>query len=260
MTLRLVAAVRPAASVIERIPHPDAETFFKAYWETSTPVIFTDIVPSWPAFKDKRWSLDALRERFGTVEVDACTGRDGAPHPDENWEAHRVTLSLGEYIDRVVAAGTTNDLYLIANNRNTARRELRALWDDVKLPPGWFSTSRLAHGSALWVGPAGTVTPLHHDTSNILFCQVVGRKRIALAAPWDPVFAAQTRGLYSGLSWEAARDRASLVELDLAPGEALFIPVGWWHALEALDPSVSLAVNAFSRHNSFPWYVPGAVR
>ena len=36
----------------------------------------------------------------------------------------------------------------------------------------------------------------------------------------------------------ASTERVSLV---VGPGEALFVPVGWWHSVEALEPSISLS-------------------
>ena len=46
----------------------------------------------------------------------------------------------------------------------------------------------------------------------------------------------------------------------LEPGEALFIPAGWWHHVRALDVSISLAVNHFARPNNYDaWYQPGDV-
>ena len=36
-----------------------------------------------------------------------------------------------------------------------------------------------------WFGPAGTITPFHHDLTNNLMAQVIGRKRILLAPSWD---------------------------------------------------------------------------
>ena len=42
----------------------------------------------------------------------------------------------------------------------------------------------------------------------------------------------------------------------LEPGDALFIPVGWWHHVRALDVSVSLALNAFQKDNHYAFYAP----
>lgn len=253
---RLHAAVAEPWT-LERRTAPEADELYARYWATSTPAIFTDVIPRWRA----RWTPQSLRERFGSVRIEACVGRSGDPRPDVNWREHRVELSLAEYVDRMLAAGEGNDLYLIANNRNTARGELRALWDDVVLPPGWFDEPRLPFGSALWLGPAGTITPLHHDTSNILFCQVHGRKRVVLAPPWATALLESAEGVYNRRGSESLRDeRIPAIDLVLEPGEALFIPVGWWHDVRALDPSVSLAINAFERGNVFGWYGPGSVR
>lgn len=263
--LALVARLQAAVGeplTLERRPAPAAPELFSRYWGGSTPAIFTDIVPRWR----QRWTPQSLRERFGDARVEACIGRQADPRPDVNWREHRVELSLREYVDRVLAAGESNDLYLIANNRNTARGELRALWGDVVLPPGWFDEPRLPFGSALWLGPAGTITPLHHDTSNILFCQIHGRKRIVLAPPWAEALLESADGVYNrrdlaGLAREAlpASD-VPVIDTVVEPGEALFIPAGWWHDVRALDVSVSLAINAFARPNVYGWYAPGGVR
>ena len=250
--LRLRAALR---GPIERRATPTAAEFFAAYWATNTPVILTDLVRRWPAFG--RWGAEDLRARFGEVEVEAEIGRGGDPAPDVNFAAHRRRIRLGDFVDRALAAGVSDDLYMIAQNRNLARPELRPLLDEVWLPEGYFAVDRLAGGAALWFGPAGTVTRLHHDCSNILLCQVVGRKRVRLGAPEDPALLAAARGVYSAIDPEAGSGAAVLEDMTLEPGEALFIPVGWWHHVRALELSVSVALNAFARANDFGWYMPG---
>lgn len=242
--------------VLERRPAPAADELFARYWAGSRPAIFTDVLSRW----HDRWTPERLRERFGDVVIEACVGRAADSRPDVHWRELRVELTLREYVDQVLAAGPTNDLYLIANNRNTARGRLRALWDDVVLPAGWFDEPRLPYGSALWLGPAGTITPLHHDTSNILFCQIHGRKRIVLAPPWIEALLASADGVYNRRDPEAlARERIPSIDVVVEPGHALFIPAGWWHDVRALDVSVSLAINAFARPNAFA-YAPGGIR
>lgn len=246
---------------VERRETPPADHFLREYYATGTPVILTDLVTRWPAFT--RWSPQHLRDRFGAAQIELEAGRAADPAPDIHYERLRQTSTMAAYVDRVLAAGETNDLYLIANNRNLARPELRELLLDIALPPGWFdpSVERAARCGALWFGPAGTVTALHHDTSNILLCQVVGRKRLRIFPPDEPRLLAAARGVYNDLDPE--RDADALAarghDLVLAPGEALFLPVGWWHHVRALDVSISLAFNHFTWLNDFEWYKPGTL-
>ncbi len=261
LVLRLAQSLR--GRQIERRKTPSAEEFFNHYWATNTPVILTDMVPAWPAFR--RWSPAYFREHFGDVEIEYEGGRSDDPEYDINYRAHRRFARFSEYLDRITSSDPGNDLYLIANNQNLARPGLQPLFDDLCLPPGYFDERHLASGSALWLGPAGTVTSLHHDTSNILLCQVVGRKRLRLGAPDDPVLLASARGVYSRLDPEASGSvqtpgmAANFYDVELAAGEALFLPVGWWHHVRALDLSISVALNAFVQKNVYSWFKPGAL-
>jgi ribosomal protein L16 Arg81 hydroxylase len=152
---------------------------------------------------------------------------------------------------------------MVARNKNIARPELASLFDDVRLPDGWFDSPHIATSSALWFGPAGTVTPLHHDASSILFCQVFGRKHLRLASPLEVSLFEGALAMYSSLNPERPGDdqRATGVtfkEVTLEPGAALFIPAGWWHHVRSLDVSISFAVNHFARPNNFDsWFRPG---
>ncbi|MCY1011935.1 hypothetical protein OV079_41615 [Nannocystis pusilla] len=51
---RLRGALRAMSPAIERVGLPSPREFLARYWSTGTPVIFTDVVPRWPAFS--RWS------------------------------------------------------------------------------------------------------------------------------------------------------------------------------------------------------------
>jgi ribosomal protein L16 Arg81 hydroxylase len=44
--------------------------------------------------------------------------------------------------------------------------------------------------------------------------------------------------------------RPPVIETVIGPGDALFLPVGWWHAVEALSLSVSVSFTSFQRSNA----------
>jgi hypothetical protein len=259
--LELAALHRRALPDVARRQAPDAAEFYRDYFATLTPVVLTDLVRAWPAFS--KWTPEYLSERFGHVEVEMTDGREADPEYDQRTREHSRSILLRDFVARLRRSGASNDFYLVARGRNTLRPELLPLFEDVALPDGWFELERLPAASALWFGPAGTVTPLHHDTSSILFCQVYGRKRVTLVAPFELAMYGHARSLYSELDPErgdALPHAARALEVTLEPGEALFIPVGYWHHVRALDVSISLALNGFCRPNSFEWFRPGELR
>ncbi|MCB9593815.1 MAG: cupin-like domain-containing protein [Sandaracinaceae bacterium] len=256
--LRLLSqqlATRTAPAVIERAEGLTAETFFERYYATSTPVVWTDFTSGWPALE--RWQLAALADRFGELVVEVCEGREADPDYDINAPKLLSKTTLAELIERTQATSESNDFYMIARNRNL-EGPLRPLLDDLGDLHGVLEREALVGGCQLWIGPAGTVTPLHHDTSNIIFCQIAGRKRITIAPPVMTRLLTSPRAMYADLDPEL--EGASLDgfrSVDLGPGESLFLPVGWWHHVRALDASVSVAFVAFTRNNDVRWYTPG---
>jgi len=107
-----------------------------------------------------------------------------------------------------------------------------------------------------WIGPAGTVTPLHCDYDDNVFAQVWGRKRIFLAPPHHDEFLypREANAILFGSPFDPeAPDydtfplarQASLVECIVEPGEMLYVPAGWYHQVRAL--AFSLSSNRWAR-------------
>jgi hypothetical protein len=256
--LELVAALarahahgEPDAKAIERRKAPPAEEFYRRYWAAHRPVVFTDVTRGWPAL---RWTPAMFRDRFGDRTVEVMAGRE-----------RRRRLRMARFIDLVVADGASPDLYMVSNNRTMRRTAFRALLDEVRPPADLFHPLRPG-ATSLWIGPAGTMTPLHHDTTNILFCQLHGRKRVELVAPNETALLIDNLdGFYSkvdvaklGAAKHPALQRMLVKSTVLGPGDALYIPAGWWHQVTALDVSISFSLLGFRRPNDFDWYRPGS--
>ena len=259
--VELLLRHRRAVDQVPRCPAPAAEAFYEDVFAAQRPMLFTNLVTSWSAFG--KWSPQYLRDRFGHVEVEVTDGREADPAYDQNGKKHATRCLLSAFVDRVTQAGESNDFYMVAQGRNTGLPELAELFGDLALPAGWFDDALLPTSSALWFGPRGTITPLHHDTSSILFCQVYGSKRVQLISPLELSMYGVAQSLYSRANAEtreAIPEGVQVLELTLAAGEALFIPAGYWHQVRALDVSISLALNGFRRPNSFDWFRPGELR
>lgn len=243
---------------------PEADMFFSHWYETNRPLVVRNFAASWPAAN--RWTPQWLADNFGDVDVSVCTGRDGDPRPDRNFAAHETRTTLGRFISDVQRSGTTNDFYAVSNNKLMTNPALAPLFADVTPDPEIFPEARLIPGSvALWIGPQGTVTPLHHDTTNVMFCQIHGRKEITLVAPEEFRVADDAVDFYAHCDigtpeWKRRFGDVQTMRTVLEPGDALFIPVGWWHRVESLDVSISFSLLGFARPNNFAWFRPGHLR
>lgn len=79
---------------------------------------------------------------------------------------------------------------------------------------------------------------MHYDTAHNLLVVVLGSKRVRLWPPSTaqalraaPVYAAAGGGNHSTLDIGGGLPTAGM-EAVLGPGQALFIPEGWWHQVQ----------------------------
>lgn len=238
---------------VERRRHLSPDEFFERYYWRNRPVIIEGLLEDWPALK--RWTPEWLAGRFGGEEVEVMAGRDSDADPDFNAERLRRTLPFRDWVARMREAGETNDLYLVARNSLLLREGFRPLLEDLRAPAGYIHPDiGVGHSVHVWFGPAGTLSNLHHDHLNVLFCQVLGRKRFWLAPSWETPRLYNDRGLYSAVDIRApdlarfpAFEQATLHTCEVGPGDALLIPVGWWHAVRALELSLSVTFVSFMR-------------
>jgi Cupin-like domain len=245
-----------ASAGIERRSNLACEDFFRNYYAVNRPVVITDLVRQWPAYE--KWTVDHLAEHYGHLEVEVQANRKSDPVYEVFLKGHSVKLSFADFLRQSSDASSANETYLTANDRVLENPAFAGLLDDFFPFENMFSAGHRARKQFLWIGAAGVVSPLHRDRLNVFMTQLKGRKKILM---FD---SSQTHLMYNFESFFSEVDaeqpdfdrypdfrQARPLELVLEPGEALFIPVGWWHHIRALEFSINISMTNFARNNDF---------
>lgn len=244
-----LASARAGGLSVLTVDKIDPRRFFEDFYAANRPVVLTGMVDHWPALTS--WSLDYLAEKVGEATVELQAQRTDADDYELAKERHKRVLPMRSVIDAIRQSGPTNDFYVTAYNDIANKHSLAPLWDDL----GDISILRPTGGrdGFFWLGPKGTLTPFHHDLTNNLLVQVMGRKRVYLVPSWEVGRMRNSIHCFSGRSPNDWPDDElpPLVECIIDRGDALFLPIGWWHYVEALDVSISMSFTNFAADNDF---------
>lgn len=243
----VVSAAQPAFDKVDRRDRDSLspDEFYCNYVLKCRPVIITNALYDWRLFTMSR---EESLEHFSSLQGIVRSGdyitktfskdRDFAAEP------------MVDFIRTAQEHGGDNTSALPAYmGNNILPQALMALiaW------PGYFRRDQYIT-PRIWIGSAGTVTPLHRDDTDNLFAQVWGEKAFVLAAPHERsrLYAWSTSsdgGLEASdfnpksPDYEKHPDARSveLIHTRVCAGEILFIPDGWFHHVSSL--SLSLSVN-----------------
>ena len=249
------------AETVERRVSLSRDEFLDEFYSQNKPVVLTGIMNNWKALN--LWNPQYLKQHYGTATVEVQANRNSDPEYELNVEKHRRKVLLKDYIDWIVEKGESNDCYMVANNQNLDREDLKGLMNDLEVFPEYLNPEDTSRRVFFWFGSAGTITPLHHDPVNLMLAQVLGRKRILLIPPRQTPFLYNHVGVFSQVDPEnpdfnkyPLYQNINPIELILKPGEVIFIPVGWWHHVRALDVSISVSFTNFVFPNYYHWQNP----
>lgn len=225
----------------------DARRFQAEIVEPAQPAVLRGLVAGWPAVQAA--DLRAYLQRFEAAKpTEAFFGKPeiGGKY-FYNWdlsgfnferramlfpEALRAIFGLGE--ETIYLGSVPADDYL----------------------PGFSAENPMAltenkAGPRLWIGHPSNVSS-HYDTYDNLICCIAGTRRFTLyspdcvgklyVGPIDNTMAGQPVSLAASLPEDAARFplfeqvKDSAIEIELHPGDALYLPKLWWHQVQSTAP------------------------
>lgn len=187
-------ATRSYNDTFERASKLDFMAFQSHLDKRATPLIVSGALEDWPAIADpgRKWSdpsyllqITIGGRRLVPVEL-------GRSYTDQDWGQKIMTFA--EYVHKFLLEPHPTEIGYLA--QHDLIDQIPALDRDTITPDYCYTSPPSATVSGVvpqpqldeplrnaWLGPAGTISPLHTDPYHNILCQVVGHKYIRLYAP-----------------------------------------------------------------------------
>lgn len=250
----------PSALAIPEIDAAAAPGFFRHSAHRRYPVILRGIASIWPA--SARWTPAYLADRLGERMVRlACWSGERVPADPVRFLEDRFhePRRLGDFLHEMARGAAPLNRYAtdvrVLDSGGPVDGEfewLQRLFFGPRVPARLQKMLSILPG--LWIGASGMVTPLHYDWNENFHVVIAGHKRWtlfppaashALHVPWKglaPIFTpidVENPDLERFPRFAAIRAQAQVGEL--RSGDAVFIPVGWWHHARTLEDTIALS-------------------
>jgi hypothetical protein len=232
---------------LERVPLPPFKRFLEEYYYLNRPGLFSEVLENCEA---RHWTPRRLAEKVGVdtlveIQYGIVTGAY-----DQFKDEYKKQIKFSEFADMLEDPRTGSNFYMMAINYAPNNPTMKILQKDISdIGDGYLIPDRSPNCKmSFFIGPQGTVTALHYDLVNNLYIQVYGRKLIrlipALQVPYmynNAVTYSDVDPLEPDLVTYPHYARATVIEIEVGPGDGLFIPLGWGHHITSLSPSISLS-------------------
>ena len=230
---------------IEVAPFPRDRDGLLPYIRARRPVLLSDVRENLPC--TRAWNYDFFRERLGSIRIQR-------PSPDGVYHYLGFSRIPIDEFDQVLRS--SKDAYALEPLRG--RGVAQGFPDDLQVDLPVFIPEQGFRVSNLYVGPGGNSSLLHYDETHSLLMMMEGRKRFILFPPGQsklmyPYSLFNLRALLENRVVDSRVD-CSAPDFDRFPGlrhaqgisgwleegQALLIPAGTWHYIQAEGLNVSV--------------------
>jgi len=221
---------------IDSVTSISTKDFEENYFKPQKPLLIKGFANLYPA--GKKWNINFIKAYCGDVEVDLFDNSK-KDKSSSAFTTPDLKMKFSEYVDTIIK-DEPSDLRMFLFNMFRKKPGLRK-----DFPCPYFFKGILGRIGYMFFGSKNIKVRIHQDIdmSSVILTQFHGRKRVVLVSPE-----------YSDLLYKLPYNTYSLVDLDnpdytkypgleyvraneyiLEPGDALFIPSGYWHYITYLD-------------------------
>ncbi|CAH0400420.1 unnamed protein product [Chilo suppressalis] len=233
----------------------NAEVLRSITTKTGVPIVLKSFINKW---RICQWNVEKWCSIFGDKEMPfRCLKRD-LVSDEPCWErkCKVMPMTFKSFVDSL----DTSDEWMYFDYKYlhqwfSADSELykEVSWKEFGYP------EKGATDTTLWVGSKGSHTPAHQDTYGFnIVMQVHGKKRWILfppetgglkptRVPYEESSVYSELNFYCPHNLEAFNGLAGARMVELAAGDALLVPWGWWHYVQNID-SLNISLNMWLPH------------
>lgn len=258
--------MQPTQNTLTEVEHCSADAIPDDVLSSPVPLVLRGLINHWPAVAAAKQSPRAIADYLRQFDRDAPLTAYVAP-PEANRRIFYNDDCSGFNFERTrqTLAQVLEHVFATFHEPSAPTYYVGSTMIDHWLP-GFRADNDIGlgqreHLASFWLGNPSRIAA-HFDFPNNIACCVAGRRRFTLFAP------DQIENLYVGpIDFTPSGQPISLVDtcnpdlaaypkyaeamaasytVELAPGDAIFIPGMWWHHVESLAP-FNLLVNYWWR-------------
>lgn len=220
----------------ESVNFINTQEFNEKYFKPQKPLLIKGLADLYPA--GKKWTIDFLKEYCGDVNVEIFDNAS-QNHTASAFTTPDLKMKFSDYVDTIIKDEPSSLRMFLFN----MFRKKPGLRKDFPCP--YLFKGILGKMGYMFFGSKNIKVRIHQDIdmSSVLLTQFHGRKKVVLISPDQ-----------SDLLYRLPLNTYSLVDLDnpdyhkfpgleyieateyiLEPGDALFMPSGYWHYITYLD-------------------------
>ncbi len=211
------------------------------------PVLLEQLIINWPALDS--WDIEYLQSKYGDIiiPIEYFTNEYFRP-------SKIINIKFSEYLTTLKTATKRPSIYL---SELELTKYFPELLSDIRTPAFLPPTVKLHH--KLFFGYASIASAHYHAVRQALLCQIIGNKKVYLIHPRyfyrlspEPWYSTSFNFSKINFSNEQQLEKYKkyFIEVNLKPGDALFIPINWWHLVIGEQLSLSLT---FFWDATFTW-------